>query len=1803
MLHRVRKVATKEDVLDLLEPLVGDWFSSKFAGLTEPQAYAVPLIHAGKNVLVSSPTGSGKTLTAFLSIINELYAKQLAGTLEERIYCLYVSPLKALANDINRNLEMPLREMSELAEREGKPAPAIRVAVRSGDTSARERQKQVRQPPHIFITTPESLAIILSTPKFRERFADVQWVILDEIHEVCSSKRGALLSVCLERLREQVGREFVRIGLSATIAPIEEEAKFLAGYRKGKVRDMHIVEVDTRKSLDFSVVCPVRDVTAVPMEVANAKMYDQLSGLIDDHRTTLIFTNTRSGTEHVSFRLKERGVEDLEAHHGSLSKVTRLDVEEKLKNGELRAAVSSTSLELGIDIGYIDLVVQIGSPKSVAKGLQRIGRAGHAYGETARGRMIVFEPWDLMECATLAKAAYDAKIDRVDIPRNPLDVLAQAIVGMALERRWDVNEAFELVRRSYSFHELPKKDFLHVLDYLSSRNPDIKVFAKIWFDEEEKRFGKKKGTRMIYYTNVGTIPEEGTYHVFSERGSPLGELSEKFVEYIGPGDIFVLGGRTYQFVRARGMSVYVKDASGRRPTVPSWTGEMLPRSFDLSVAVGEFRRELAARIDVEDEESVRRWLHQAYRVDEGSARSLVSYVEEQRALVPDLPTDHQVLLEGYIDVKGNRNLIFHFPFGRRVNDALSRAYAFAITGAHRTNVRVSVTDDNFMLTVPKRIELDGVVDLVTSDTLEGLLRRAVRNTELFKQRFRHCATRSFMVLRNYMGREVSIGRQQLRSQRVLDWLHEIEDFPVVKETYNEILHEVMDLRHARDVLSRIESGEILVKVSDFSNLPSPFAHNVVLQGISDLVLMEDRSALLRELHRQVLKRVMPADQISAIQFDEAEVREYFRKKIPRIARKADLRAYLDRVGDANLLQQKGRSPFEHAKASREDVRAWAGQLMEEGAVESVWTPKGIHWTLRERLPQYVAVYAQKARFRSLEETILALMREKHRSHKELLRITKKGKDEVNEALRKLERAYVLGRRGVEETVYYPREPSRASFEEALDALLTKRLEADGPQTAQELAVALDFEADLVQEALRDLESEGLVSSGHFLVGEEFQYMMARDLERLQRRDETREVVEEGQVKAYLLRKHFRSIDSLDDYFDRFLEAGMVFDVWNHASRFDYDEWLRRRASGDILEGRFLNGRVRYVRAQDVPLFLSAFPRSPLTEFEGEVLDAIRSSDGLDLYGVAAAVDEEKERVREALEKLDYDVYVVRKFQGDGWSSRNLYVAFDGPQETVPDALQKIVLRFLAASGPVTHSGIREWGRFEWDELEGLMERLIESGAVTRILVTGKAEAEMFILTDELPALRKVSARGASEPVRVLSLLDPWTQPLWAQIASRYGEGWIYPLVKDGDLVGMAEIWEMSGCVEVRELDLATPGLLEEAIGALVRMMEFHACLGVDVLRVTRILGKDVPDAEDLSAWTRAGFLRLGDFLAFGPVVPRDFEKGTLAAYVFRRQGIAADARFATTVEASKALGGLRSDFAARLRAREFVPLAQVHRRGQLTMGYGIPEYVTYATEEELRLVKAAKAVPVTEEMRHVRDLVADEGPISRSRILALSNLDRGLTAAALRKLYLGSHVAQDGSGGFHLVPDSKVSTEIARKEVLRRILRRLGVTSAEALAAFTRFEYNMAEIRQSLREFEAEGWLVKGFLARGERTLYWMLRDDLDQLEDMTFRRRFVLTPLDNLSHFLRPEITEKFRKGSCYVIFDGTEMVAAFKARRRKSELIITEFVGEASARPILDAWEKENELDVGEHVDRISDHEVMEWYTKMYGRGAPEK
>ena len=876
----VTREPSDEEVYALLKPYVAEWFRRRYGSFTPPQRMAIPEIKAGRNVLISSPTGTGKTLAVFLALLDTLYDYGERGELSDTVYVVYVSPLRALNNDMRRNLLEPINGIRSVAKEMGYDLPEIRVAVRTSDTSPTEKQRMLRNPPHILITTPESLSIILVAPKFREKLRSVKWVVVDEIHELASNKRGSHLSLSIERLEHLVGRPLVRIGLSATIAPLREVALFLVGYDDtGKPRPCRIVDARFTKPVDIRVICPVKDLVHSSAEEVNEAIYRVLLDLVKKHRTTLVFTNTRSATERVVYKLRKilekEGVLDadlVEAHHSSLSRDVRLEVEEKLKKGELKVVVSSTSLELGIDIGWIDLVVLLSSPKSVSRLLQRVGRSGHHIREVSKGRIIVVDRDDLVECTVLAKAALERKIDRVRIPRNPLDVLAQHIVGMALEKKWRVEEAYRLVKRSYTFHTLSLEDFLEVLRYLAGKYGDVlessNVYAKIWFDEEEGVFGRRRGARMIYYLNTGTIPDEAKIHVFTVEGRYVGDLEEEFAQILSPGDIFVLGGRTYEYVKGDITRIYVRRVEGVRPTVPSWFSEMLPLAFDSALEVGRFRRIVYELMIEKDKEYVIKWLIDNYNLEPHAAEAIYDYFMEQILYTnTPLPSDKLLVVELW-DEGTTFNIIFHALYGRRTNSALSRAYAYMLSRLTGSNVRITVSDNGFMLTTTSRItSIDAVRKLVysvNSENIESILKKVLRHTELLKRRFRHCAERAFMILRRYRGVETSLYRRQVNAQALLRIVESIPDFPVLREAYREILEDYMNIDAAKLVLEWIHRGDVEVRVIGPYTVPSPFAHGLVAQGYSDVVLMEDRKRLLQLLHKKVLEHINSRTEINTL---------------------------------------------------------------------------------------------------------------------------------------------------------------------------------------------------------------------------------------------------------------------------------------------------------------------------------------------------------------------------------------------------------------------------------------------------------------------------------------------------------------------------------------------------------------------------------------------------------------------------------------------------------------------------------------------------------------------------------------------------------------------------------------------------------------------------------------------------------------------------------------------------------------------------------------------------------------------------
>ena len=884
------------DVFGRLEPAVRDWWVEEFgrfvAGnegfFTPPQKEAIPLIDDGENALVCAPTGSGKTLASFTAIVNDLFRREQATEegLENSVYCLYVSPLKSLANDIHRNLERPLEGVTERLAEEGEETE-VRHAIRHGDTSSYERQQMLETTPHILNTTPETLAILLNSPKFRKKLETVEYVVVDEVHALAENKRGTHLSVSLERLEEMCESSPTRIGCSATVEPLEAVGEFLVGREEpgGESRPFEIVDARFVREFDMELHCPTDDLIGTRYDVVSDRFYRQLDEWVSDSTNTIVFTNTRSGAERVLSNLRERNAEYTEensgCHHGSLSKEKRQSVEERLKSGEMDVVTTSTSLELGIDMPHVDLVVQVGSPKSVASLLQRVGRAGHQVGETVTGRVVALDRDELVECATMLKKAEEGFVDRVFVPERAQDVAAQQVYGMCINEIRPEAEVQAILRRAYPYRDYTDGEWEQLCRYLTAEYggmEDRNVYAKVWCDTNDPPGGEhhyeeydvgehlmgKRGrmARVIYMTNVGTIPDSFTIDVFV-RGSDewVGQLDEAYLDTIESGDVFVLGGSNYEYRYRRGSKAYV-DPTSARATVPSWFSERLPLSYDLGREILAFQGELCERLADGGPPAVRRWLRE-FPLDENSVRAVTRMFDEQvrYAGIESVSTGERLFVEEERDHdEYRRNYYVHSNYGRRFNDGLSRLLAYRCAQAANTNVQVAVADHGFTLSMPlnRKVDVTGILDDVDPDEVRPDLRAALDGTDLLKRYFRINATRSLMILKRYKGYEKSAAQQQVSSEMLLSWAGELEEFAVMEETYREILEDKLDVAAVERFVTALGEGvEVVHRQTDS---PTPQAFGLATLMASDVVLAEDESAVLQEFHRRVMEEIGDGDQ-------------------------------------------------------------------------------------------------------------------------------------------------------------------------------------------------------------------------------------------------------------------------------------------------------------------------------------------------------------------------------------------------------------------------------------------------------------------------------------------------------------------------------------------------------------------------------------------------------------------------------------------------------------------------------------------------------------------------------------------------------------------------------------------------------------------------------------------------------------------------------------------------------------------------------------------------------------------------------
>jgi ATP-dependent Lhr-like helicase len=870
--------------------LLQEWFVQRFGTPTEPQELGWPYILAGRTTLISAPTGSGKTLAAFLTCIDRLVRKALAGDLQDKTEVLYVSPLKALGNDIQKNLEIPLGEILQMAGERGLLMPEIRTAVRTGDTLMHERRAMLKRPPHILVTTPESLYILLTAEKSRAILRDVETVIVDEIHAVADDKRGAHLAISLERLEALCNTPPVRIGLSATQKPIEAVAHFLTGTGRN---DPVVVNIGHKRQLDLGVEVPPSPLGPVASNEMWDEIYARVIELVEQHRSTLVFVNTRRMAERMAHQLGERiGDDNVAAHHGSLSRKLRLAAEKKLKEGQVKVLVATASLELGIDIGTVDLVIQINSPRAIAVALQRVGRSGHWRGAVPKGRFFATTRDDLLEAASLVYAIRQGDLDRLIIPESPLDVLAQQIVAACAAEEWGEVSLFDLVRRAYPYRNLKPETYHALLEMLSEGIAARRgrYGAYLHRDRVNGKLRARRGARIASITSGGAIPDTALYTVVAEpEGIVVGTVDEDFAVESNKGDIMLLGNTSWMIrrVEANAGRVLVQDAHGAPPSVPFWRGEAPARTEELSNHVAQLRQTVSNLLEdtfpvgaTQHNPKVAAavsWLKQECGLDNSGAEQAVEYLLQGRAVLGAVPTQTTVIAERFFDEGGGMQLVIHAPFGGRINKAWGLALRKRFCRSFNFELQAAATDNglNIALAEQHSFPLADVFHFLQAETVQPILEQASLASPIFGTRWRWDASRALALLRFQNGKKVPPQIQRIRSDDLLASVFpdvaacqeniegdiRIPDHPLVHEVMKDVLTEAMDIDGLKRLLTGISEGSIRCLAVD-TPIPSQFSHEIL--NANPYAYLDDAPLEERRARAVEMRRILPESVLEEI---------------------------------------------------------------------------------------------------------------------------------------------------------------------------------------------------------------------------------------------------------------------------------------------------------------------------------------------------------------------------------------------------------------------------------------------------------------------------------------------------------------------------------------------------------------------------------------------------------------------------------------------------------------------------------------------------------------------------------------------------------------------------------------------------------------------------------------------------------------------------------------------------------------------------------------------------------------------------
>ncbi len=1044
--------------LSQFHPASRNWFISQFGAPTEAQSQAWTAIKSGRHTLISAPTGSGKTLAAFYAAIDELLQRGLKRQLSPGVHILYVSPLKALSNDIHKNLEMPLNGIAEHLHLCGAAPVDITVAVRTGDTPASERQKMAKQPPHILVTTPESLYLLLTSASGRAMLANVSTLIVDEIHAMLGDKRGAHLALSIERLQKIVlnncGQRLQRIGLSATQRPIEMVAKYLVGNSNcnGEQLECEIVDAGFRRELDVRLEVPGSALSALMSNEVWEELYQRLVELITGHQTTLVFVNTRRLSERLALALSERlGEHAVCSHHGSMSKDLRHDAEQRLKAGELKVLVATASMELGIDIGSVDLVVQFSSPKSIATFLQRVGRSGHSIHGTPKGILFPLTRDDLVESTALLHSIGEGELDRIIMPEKPLDILSQQIVaevssqshdqagqtGELFDQQvggWDVAELFDLFSNAYSYRNLDRQEFDTIVKMLAEGYTSRRGRrgTHIHWDAINNRLRARRGANLIALTNGGAIPDMFDYQVVLDpEDIVVGSLNEDFALEALPGDVFTLGTHSWQMLRVDGLKVRVRDAQGMQPTIPFWFGEGLGRTRELSEAVSNLRQTIADLLINDSANAAVQWLVEIAGLPREAATQLVDYLQTGMNALGVMPTRSSIVMERFFDEVGDMHVVIHSPFGSRINRGWGLALRKRFCKSFNFELQAAANEDSIVISLGSihSFPLDDVFKYLQSATVREVLVQALLDAPMFEVRWRWNATRSLAIQRNRNGKRVPpqfqrmdaedlvahVFPDQIACQENISGRREVPDHPLVNQTIHDCLTEAMDIEQLTELIADIEQGKLTLLAKDLRE-PSPFAQEII--NARPYAFLDD--APFEERRTNAIRNRSWAD--------PAEAKDFSLLDADAIARvREEAWPYVSNVEELHdglfSLGYMSKQEFE-----AKNYQQWQQTLVDAGRILQLTDTPKVLWIATEKLPCFMALFPQIETTQDIPEFI------------------REQKWERQDALRELVRS---------------------------------RLEGLGPIPAQQLSAELAVEVADIDLALIALEVEGFAFQGQF----------------------------------------------------------------------------------------------------------------------------------------------------------------------------------------------------------------------------------------------------------------------------------------------------------------------------------------------------------------------------------------------------------------------------------------------------------------------------------------------------------------------------------------------------------------------------------------------------------------------------------------------------------------------------------------------------------------------------------------------------